>query len=320
MKLNFMETPAITGAMKSWAISRWLLPAWTNTQTTHAALTSRLLYIQPTILPTALSSQRKYNGSLLKPQTFSKQETSSQFCSFVDQVCVYHIKSSKLLPEVTVGLVDNTRTRPKTNSTCSSHGVHLSGRTAAEEGFGDIGMKFDAQVQALASAHLQARCGDDGTMIIPGGKTKSVTFILATGTEYDASKGNAAHDYSFRGDLPYASIMKTIDNASKRCYSSMLKDHIADHHRWMSLFRLDLPDPNGSANVDTAQLLTDYTWDKGDPFVENLMVDYGKYMYIASSREGSLPPNLQGVWAPDLAPAWSSDYHIDINVQMSVAD
>lgn len=215
-------------------------------------------------------------------------------------------------------MVDNVRTNPKSNSTCSSKGVHLSGRTQAGQGFGDIGMKFDAQVQILSAGQLKTSCQGDGKMVILGKKTRSVTILLATGTEYDASKGNAAHQYSFRGDLPYPAILQTIAKVSKRCYSNILKDHIADHQSLMGLFRLELPDPNGSANVDTSDLLQAYTWAKGDPFVESLVIDYGKYMYIASSRPGSLPPNLQGNWAPDLAPAWSSDYHIDINVQMSV--
>ncbi|CAL5867505.1 uncharacterized protein PFLUO_LOCUS1724 [Penicillium psychrofluorescens] len=210
-----------------------------------------------------------------------------------------------VLPDVTFGMVDTVRTNPVSNSSCSTDGVHFSGRTEADAGFGNIGMKFDAQVQALGARELNPRCNEDGTTLIPGGSAKSVTLLLATGTEYDASKGDALNNYSFRGHLPYPVVMRTISKALKRSYSDMLKDHVADHQSWMNLFRLELPDPSSSADV------------KGDPFVENLVVDYGKYMYIASSRPGSLPPNLQGTWAPDLYPAWSSDYHIDINVQMN---
>ncbi|PWI65278.1 hypothetical protein PCL_07201 [Purpureocillium lilacinum] len=242
--------------------------------------------------------------------------STTQFCSYPDHVCVYRIASNKPLPDVTVGIIDDYRTSPASQSTCSSDGVHLSGRTAANQGMGEIGMKFDAQVQAIGSG-VRGSCTKDGKMVVRGGHTKSVIFVLATGTEYDSKRGNAENKYSFRGEQPYPEVIDTIKKASKRTYDSLLKDHIRDHQEWYNLFALDLPDPNKSADVDTAKLLTEYTTDKGDPFVENLIVDYGKYMYIASSRPGSLPPNLQGKWAPSVNPAWSSDYHIDVNVQMN---
>lgn len=228
---------------------------------------------------------------------------------------MYHIKSNKPLPAVTIGMVDDYRTRPASTVNCSSQGIHLSGRTAANEDEGDIGMKFDAQVQALGSAALGPQCAS-GKMIVPTGHHNSLTVILATGTEYDQKKGNAGHGYSFRGRLPNDSVLETVNKVSKKCYGTILKRHIQDHQKYYNRFSLELPDPYNSADIDSATLFKGYTTEKGDPFVENLVVDYGKYMYIASSRPGSLPPNLQGKWAASVNPAWSSDYHIDVNVQM----
>ncbi len=58
------------------------------------------------------------------------------------------------------------------------------------------------------------------------------------------------------------------------------------------------------------------TLSKRESFLESLLFDYGRYLFIASSRPGSLPPNLQGMWTESMTPAWSSDYHLDINLQM----
>ncbi len=44
---------------------------------------------------------------------------------------------------------------------------------------------------------------------------------------------------------------------------------------------------------------------------------FGRYLLISSTRPGSLPPNLQGLWADGFAPPWSADYHININIQMN---
>ncbi len=44
---------------------------------------------------------------------------------------------------------------------------------------------------------------------------------------------------------------------------------------------------------------------------------FGKYLLVSSSRKGTLPANLQGVWADGLTPPWNSDYHTNINLQMN---
>src|SRR5690606_33074354 len=48
-----------------------------------------------------------------------------------------------------------------------------------------------------------------------------------------------------------------------------------------------------------------------------LYFQYGRYLLIASSRPGSLPANLQGVWNDQFLPPWDSKYTININTQMN---
>jgi len=55
----------------------------------------------------------------------------------------------------------------------------------------------------------------------------------------------------------------------------------------------------------------------GGSYVESLLFDYARHLFISSSRETSLPPNLQGVWADGMSTAWSGDYHTNINLQMN---
>ena len=54
-----------------------------------------------------------------------------------------------------------------------------------------------------------------------------------------------------------------------------------------------------------------------DPEFEALFFQYGRYLMIASSRRGSLPANLQGLWNESNMPRWRCDYHSDVNVQMN---
>ena len=54
-----------------------------------------------------------------------------------------------------------------------------------------------------------------------------------------------------------------------------------------------------------------------DPSLAALYYNYGRYLLISSTRPGSLPPNLQGLWANEPATPWNGDYHTNINVQMN---
>lgn len=54
-----------------------------------------------------------------------------------------------------------------------------------------------------------------------------------------------------------------------------------------------------------------------DPALAALYYNYGRYLLISSTRPGSLPPNLQGLWANSYSTPWNGDYHLNINVQMN---
>ncbi len=54
-----------------------------------------------------------------------------------------------------------------------------------------------------------------------------------------------------------------------------------------------------------------------DRALEELYFQYGRYLLIGSSRAGSLPANLQGVWNNSATPPWNADYHVNINLQMN---
>ncbi|GAF01620.1 glycosyl hydrolase family 95 catalytic domain-containing protein [Saccharicrinis fermentans] len=54
-----------------------------------------------------------------------------------------------------------------------------------------------------------------------------------------------------------------------------------------------------------------------DNYLTQLQYQFGRYLMISSSRPGTLPANLQGIWVNGFKPPWNSDYHININVQMN---
>lgn len=64
------------------------------------------------------------------------------------------------------------------------------------------------------------------------------------------------------------------------------------------------------------QMLKDNSGHK-DYGLYSLYFDFGKYLMLSSSREGTLPANLQGVWTEKLENPWNADYHTNINLQMN---
>jgi len=93
-------------------------------------------------------------------------------------------------------------------------------------------------------------------------------------------------------------------------------NHIADYQ---SLFnRLELNIANGLGNnLPTDTRLSAIEPESIDNYITELQYQFGRYLLISSSRPGTLPANLQGIWADGLEPPWNADYHMNINVQMN---
>ncbi|CAN9124448.1 unnamed protein product [Alternaria alternata] len=246
------------------------------------------------------------------------------FCSFPDQVCVYTVRSSNGLPAVEVRL-DNELVDPELrNATCVSGNGTESGylRLGGVTELGPPeGMRYDAIARVASGSNVNTRCDSSTNLltIASGNGTNSVTIVLGAETNYDAKKGTPESDYSFRGEDPGPAVEATTSNAATKTLSGLLKRHIDDFTSLTGRFALSLPDHLKSSQTPTSEVIARYNANNtaGDPYVENLLFDYAQYLFISSSRPGSLPPNLQGRWSEGLWAAWSADYHANINLQMN---
>ena len=93
---------------------------------------------------------------------------------------------------------------------------------------------------------------------------------------------------------------------------------IAAHQRLYSRAGVSIP-TNGSSTqfLPTDKRLKAYHEGAEDNSLAALYYNYGRYLLISSTREGGLPPNLQGLWANTFSTPWNGDYHTNINVQMN---
>jgi len=100
----------------------------------------------------------------------------------------------------------------------------------------------------------------------------------------------------FYGDIDLlVSVQSDLNNSLRHDYETRKERHISEHQSWYSRSDLEI-----SNNTRVTELF-----------------NFSKYLTIAGSRPGTLPMNLQGIWNHEMTPPWSSDYHLNINIQMN---
>ncbi|MEX0312902.1 MAG: alkaline phosphatase [Allomuricauda sp.] len=107
-----------------------------------------------------------------------------------------------------------------------------------------------------------------------------------------------------------------IHKLENRNYEAILADHISEYQSYFNRVSLEIP-PSAAAWFATDERVDAQKRGVYDPSLASLYFQFGRYLLISSSRPGSLPANLQGIWADGLTPPWNSDYHININIQMN---
>jgi alpha-L-fucosidase 2 len=152
---------------------------------------------------------------------------------------------------------------------------------------------------------LSGKGSANATLTISGASSAWLTWV--GDTNYDMAAGDAAHNFSFRGADPHAANVRRLSGISAS-YSTFRAAHVADVHATLGGFKLSFGPPAARAlATPTDQLLATYQVDTGDPYLEWLTFNYGRYM-LASSARSVLPTNLLGKWSFDSDAPWSADY------------
>ncbi len=167
-----------------------------------------------------------------------------------------------------------------------------------------VGVAFRAELKALAeggSVHPVA-----GGLRIES--ARAVTVLLTAATDF--REGNAAGMAS--------ACARNLRAAASLSYSRLRAEHVADYQRYahrVDVQLLEGPDPLASMPTDKRmQRVKDGREDTG--LIETYF-RYGRYMLISSSRPGTLPANLQGIWNESLDPPWGSKFTVNINAEMN---
>lgn len=165
------------------------------------------------------------------------------------------------------------------------------------------GLKFEAR--ALVKTEGGQPRAENSRVIISN--ANSALLLVAAATSYRSYKDTI-------GD-PTAIVTPQLRRARQKPFPTLRAAHVREHQRLFQRVKLNI------GRTAAAALPTDQRPEKFlqglDPHLATLYFQYGRYLLISSSRPGSQPANLQGIWNNLMTPPWESKYTININTEMN---
>ncbi len=158
---------------------------------------------------------------------------------------------------------------------------------------------------------------DPATGFIAVADATDVEFILSGDTDYVMNfNPDPADPKAYVGVNPVTAVNDNVSRAAALPYATLLAHHIADYQNLYNRVDIDLGGDDRS-HLTTPERLAEYRGGTPDPRLEELFFRFGRYLLIASSRPGTMPANLQGLWNNNIDGPWRVDYHNNINLQMN---
>ncbi len=179
-----------------------------------------------------------------------------------------------------------------------------------------------------------------GESLIVEGAEEAVLYFGAV-TQYRHPEA----DYAALEEI----LCDQLERVMTRDYEELFEEHVADHKALFDRVQLKLRTEGAAANacgseaagaaanacgseaagkgmmkgegltgdLPTDERLAKVAAGETDLGLEELLFDYGRYLMIAGSREGTLPTTLQGLWNQEFMPPWGAKYTININTEMN---
>lgn len=158
---------------------------------------------------------------------------------------------------------------------------------------------------------------DPATGIISVTGSTDAEFILSGDTDYVMNfNPDPADPKAYTGVDPVATVNNNVTRAAALPYATLLRHHLTDYQNLYNRVDIDLGGAD-RCHLTTPQRLAEYRTGTADPNLEELFFRFGRYLLIASSRPGTMPANLQGLWNNNIDGPWRVDYHNNINLQMN---
>lgn len=164
-------------------------------------------------------------------------------------------------------------------------------------------LKGESQLKAVIT---------NGKMSVSQGKiiitnADDVTLYLTAGT-------NFINDKNVSGN-PATACVKALSSVQQKTYSQLKAAHVKEYQKYYNAFSVNFG-RGENEDLPTDKRIERFATSKDASFAA-LYMQYGRYLLISSSRPGTQPANLQGVWNDLLTPPWGSKYTTNINMEMN---
>jgi len=232
--------------------------------------------------------------------------TREVFCSFPDQVIVVRLTCNQPGQLTCTAKLDSLH--PNTQTLADNKSLILRGRLneymdGRSKSKKPSVLKFEARL-GWRAAGGEAELTDDALEVTGA---DSVTLVLAAATSYKNFRDVSAD--------PVDACRRTIRAVAGKNYEVLRDAHIADHQQLFRRAAFELG-ATEAAGQPTDKRIENFA-KQNDPQLMKLYFQFGRYLLIASSRPGSQPANLQGIWNDKLNPPWESKWTVNINTEMN---
>ncbi|PFH11393.1 alpha-L-fucosidase 2 [Collimonas sp. PA-H2] len=176
----------------------------------------------------------------------------------------------------------------------------------------DNSLKYAAKARLIRSNGSATQSGAN----IKFSGCDSILLLLDARTNYAASYSGGWRS----GSDPLAVANASLGAAAALSFANLYASHFSDFQPLMAAVDVNWGRSAASLkNLPTDVRLSAYgsSGSSSDPTLEQTMFNYSRYLLASCSRAGGLPANLQGLWNNSNSPAWHSDYHNNINIQMN---
>ena len=167
--------------------------------------------------------------------------------------------------------------------------------------------RFEARLIIQADGERTEITQADQGLEVETNGADAATLLLVGSTSFVNYK-------DISGD-PAAANDRTVEQLQRKTYDELRDAHVADHQALFRRVTLDLG-TSDAVNQPTDERIKAFQR-QNDPHLAELYFQFGRYLLIASSRPGSQPANLQGIWNESLNPPWDSKWTININTEMN---
>ncbi|KAF9909710.1 hypothetical protein EC991_008191 [Linnemannia zychae] len=237
------------------------------------------------------------------------QYKREHFCSYLDEVCVMRLQASEP-KSINVKIFLNSAH----DETGTAEYTNVHNRLGVRAHIKSNNMTTEAMVAVTTEGGSGVSLANNRQVVALGFDAVTLYYTMGTGWTLGGYP-------KFEDTDPHDRLTSVMDKAVGGFYGDQYLKHIKDHQTLFQAFRLDLGKTENKLPTDEllAAVERHHAGVEEELYLDTLMIQYARYLLIASSRPGSLPLSGRSLWSPDSVGADdpSAGYKMDIDLQMN---